>query len=379
MRILLVGEYSRLHNSLKEGLKALGHEVTLVGSGDAFKNYPVDIKLERGYEKGWSKKLKVGIYRLLGIDISAISLQRKFNALKPTLQGYDIVQLINESSFKTNPSLELKIVHFLKKHNKKLFLLSCGTDYRSVLYAQTGSLSYSILTPYNEGKGKKSNYDYALKYLTAPYKKLHEQLYKLVDGIITSDLDYHIPYKGDQKYLGLIPNPVNTDSIQREVLSFENETVIFQGINSRNYFPKGQDIFTEALQIVQERSPEKVKIISTSDLPYQKYMEAYKECHILLDQVYSLDQGYNALESMARGKIVFTGAGKEFKNEYNINKTVAIDATPDAQNIADSILELLENPAKLLEISKNAREFIEEHHNYKKSAQRYLDTWNQSL
>ena len=46
MKILLVGEFSRLHNSLKEGLLALGHDVTLVGTGDSFKNFPVDLSFE---------------------------------------------------------------------------------------------------------------------------------------------------------------------------------------------------------------------------------------------------------------------------------------------------------------------------------------------
>jgi DNA-binding response OmpR family regulator len=39
MKILLVGEYSRLHNSLKEGLNELGHQVTIIATGDHFKNY----------------------------------------------------------------------------------------------------------------------------------------------------------------------------------------------------------------------------------------------------------------------------------------------------------------------------------------------------
>ena len=119
MRILLIGEYSRLHNSLKEGLIALGHQVSLVGSGDAFKNYPVDILLERGFESGWRKKLKVGIHKLTGTDISAISLRRKFNKLKPTLKGYDVVQLINESSFKTTPALELEIATISRPEDAK--------------------------------------------------------------------------------------------------------------------------------------------------------------------------------------------------------------------------------------------------------------------
>jgi hypothetical protein len=44
MRILLVGEYSRFHNSLKEGLLALGHDVVIIGDND-FKNYPLDISV----------------------------------------------------------------------------------------------------------------------------------------------------------------------------------------------------------------------------------------------------------------------------------------------------------------------------------------------
>ena len=45
MKILLIGEYSRLHNSLKEGLEFLNHEVTIVGTGDKFKNFPVDVSI----------------------------------------------------------------------------------------------------------------------------------------------------------------------------------------------------------------------------------------------------------------------------------------------------------------------------------------------
>ncbi|HCY80686.1 MAG TPA: glycosyl transferase family 1, partial [Xanthomarina gelatinilytica] len=45
MQILLIGEFSRLHNSLKEGLQKLGHEVVLVGNGDLFKNFPTDVDL----------------------------------------------------------------------------------------------------------------------------------------------------------------------------------------------------------------------------------------------------------------------------------------------------------------------------------------------
>ena len=46
MRILLLGEYSNFHNTLKAGLEKNGHSVLLMGRKDGFKNYSLDIDLE---------------------------------------------------------------------------------------------------------------------------------------------------------------------------------------------------------------------------------------------------------------------------------------------------------------------------------------------
>ena len=58
MKILLIGEYSRLHNSLKEGLEKLGNEVTILGFKDGFKDYPVDFPLVKKWDTGFLKKNK---------------------------------------------------------------------------------------------------------------------------------------------------------------------------------------------------------------------------------------------------------------------------------------------------------------------------------
>ena len=58
-------------------------------------------------------------------------------------------------------------------------------------------------------------------------------------------------------------------------------------------------------------------------------MKAYNSAHILLDMVYAYDQGYNALEAMAKGKVVFTGAEREWLEYYNIEEDqVVINAFP---------------------------------------------------
>ena len=43
MKILLVGEFSRFHNNLKDGLLQLGHEVVLASTGDGWRKLPSDI------------------------------------------------------------------------------------------------------------------------------------------------------------------------------------------------------------------------------------------------------------------------------------------------------------------------------------------------
>ncbi len=376
MKILLVGEYSRLHNSLKEGLNELGHQVTIIATGDHFKNYPVDIKLYRKYNQGISKKIKVLLFKFLKIDITSIAIKKQFFSHQEALKGFDIVQLINESPIGVTPKHEKEFIEFLKEHNKKLFLLSCGTDYISVKYSHDKKPKYSILEAYFNGKASKKNFAPILKYLEPEYKSLHEFVFNSIEGVIASDLDYHIPLEGHLKYLGLIANPINSELLTFIPLNVVEKIIIFHGINRSNYYKKGSDYFEEALAIIQNKYPNKVEIKTVENLPYKEYIKTYNEAHIVLDQVLAYDQGYNALEAMAKGKVVFTGAEEEFLEYYKLKENeVCVNALPNSLDIANKLSWLIENPNKIIEIGKNARKFIEQYHDYKSIAEKYLDAY----
>ena len=45
MKILLIGEYSGVHNNLKTALIDLGHEVLLIGDSDGYKGFDFDIPI----------------------------------------------------------------------------------------------------------------------------------------------------------------------------------------------------------------------------------------------------------------------------------------------------------------------------------------------
>lgn len=377
MRILLVGEYSRLHNSLKEGLTALGHQVCLISTGDYFKKFPADILLKRKFDQGISKKAKVGFYKLFKKDLTSLNVLKQFLSYSEKLKNYDVVQFINESPLGIQPEEEKKAIDFLKKHNKKIFLLSCGTDFSSVSFAMQKKIRYSIFTPLLENQVGKKNYLPALKYLQENYKELHQYLFsEIIEGVISSDFDYHIPLKENPKYLGLIPNPINVK--KHKFLPFEThqKIIIFLGINSSNYTQKGIVFFEKALEKIQVKFPDKIEIIKAENLPYQEYIKSYEKAHVLLDQVFSFDQGYNALEAMAQGKVVFTGAEKEFLKHYNVKEDeVCINALPNENYLVEKLSFLIENPEKIKQISLNARRFVEENHDYIKVAKQYLKCW----
>lgn len=376
MNILLVGEYSRLHNSLKEGLEALGHRVTIVAAGDHFKNFPVDIKIDHSFHRPLFKKLKVGFYKLTSIDLGAFEIYLKVRWVSKKLRGFDVVQLINEFSLKSTPNLEIKLIKHLLKHNGKTYLLSCGIDYQCMSYMMDGKFSYSVMSPYLKDPSLKPLYKFQLQYLNNDFKALHDFIYKNAHGVIATDMDYHIPLLDHPSYLGLVPNPINTDVIDYIPMEISGKIKIFHGINTAASIKKGNDYFTEALEIIATKYGDKVEITTTHSLPYDQYIKIYNDCHILMDQVYSYDQGYNALEAMAKGKVVFSGAEQEWLDYYDVEKdTIVINALPDVDYLIMKLSWLIEHPEKILEISKNAREFVEREHYYKTIAKKYLDTW----
>jgi len=377
MKILLVGEYSGLHNSLKEGLISLGHEVLLIGNGDGFKNYPVDIVINHSFHHRILKKLKVAIYKLTSIDLGSIEVYLKAKSHLKTLKDFDVVQLINESPLMIQAKHEKKFIEHLIKANKKLVLLSCGIDHQCMLYMMEDKFRYSIMSPYLKDKSLYDTYKFQLQYLNKEYTELHDFIYEHCYGVIASDMDYHLPLLGHKKYLGLIPNPINTDKTHYILPKIDGKIKIFHGVNRTSIHRKGNDLFFKALKIIEDKYPNKIDIKTTYSIPYKEYIKRYEDCHILLDQVYAYDQGFNALEAMAKGKVVFTGAEQEWLDYYNLKAdTVAINAQPDANQIAEKLEWLILNPEKIIDISKNARAFVEREHHYLNTAKTYIKKWN---
>ena len=379
MKILLLGEYSRLHNSLKEGFVTLGHEVSIVGCGDKFKQFPVDYSIYARIcnDNKIANLLYRGIRKVIGLDFEKIEKAIRFYLLIPKLNGYHHVQLINSDALETYPILSRFLYKKLFKNIQSRSLLICGDETPIVDYLIKKEFKYSVLTPYFEDNSIEKEFQFPLKYRKNSYRKTFDWLKENCQNLITSDLDYEIPMRKMGFQTTFIPNPINTDTIAFQKTENTGEIVIFLGINRLSYTKKGIIYFEKALEIIQEKHADKIEIIVTENLPYKEYISKYNKAHILLDQVFAYDQGYNALEAMAKGKVVFTGAETEFLNQYQMQEDeVCINALPDENEIAAKLSYLIEHPEKMIKISKNARNFIEKDHNYIVIAKKYLACWS---
>ena len=378
MKILLLGEYSRLHNSLKEGLVSLGHEVTIVASGDDFKKYDTDYTIDsRFFSRFWFiRKAKNLVYKITSIDLEKIERAVRFYFLLSKLKGFHHVQLINSDAIETYPFLARFLYKKTFKNIESRSLLVCGDETPVIDYLLKKELKYSVLTPYFENATLRKQFEFPLKYRTKRYRKTFDWLHKNCNALIASDLDYKIPLEAMEYKTHFIPNPINTDTIEFKKLEINTKVILFLGINRGSSIKKGISFFEKALTLIKEKYNDKVEIIITEHVPYHQYISLYNKAHILLDQVYAYDQGYNALEAMAKGKVVFTGAENEFTKQYNLTERVAVNALPDVDSLVNELSFLIENPEEIIAIGKRARTFIEKEHHYIKIAEKYVEAWN---
>jgi len=377
LKILLFGEYNRFHTFLKQGLQHLEHNTIVVSREDAFKEIEVDLSLEaRHFQKPILRVIRKVLIKLIHFDLADLEIYYNFLKYKKQLKGYDIVQMVNEFPLKIHPFLEKKCLNYVFKNNKAVYLASCGTDSVYITYLLNNGPEYHLLSPYLNNSNLKKYYKFSFMYLKPSRQKLHAFAFKNIKKVIPADFDYVMAYRNHKKVIGLIPHAINLSKFEYKAPILKDKIVIFHGINRINYYRKGNFYFEDALAIIKEKHDEKIEIVTVENLPYKTYIAAVDQAHILLDQVHAYDQGYNALEAMAKGKVVFTGAEKEWESHYNIQEdTVAINALPDASKIAEKLEWLIRNPEKIAEIGKNARQFVEMHHDHVQVAKQYLQVW----
>ena len=371
MKILLIGEYSNVHATLAEGLRKLGHHVTVLSNGDFWKNYPRDIDLVR-------KPGKLG----------GIMYMIKLYTIVHKLRGYDIVQLINPMFLELKAERIFPIYQYLRKHNKKVILGGFGMDYYWVsVCCKDKPLRYS---DFNIGNKLRTNTD-ALKerkdWLGTEKGRLNQMIAEDCDGIITGLYEYWACYQPSfPQKTTFIPFPIKPQLItpgnsnshtyvenhQVIPLDIPKKVKLFIGINKSRSEYKGTDIMLKAAQDIAKKYPDKTELRIAENIPFAEYVKMMNGSDAILDQLYSYTPSMNPLEAMARGIICIGGGEPENYEIIHEDKLrPIINVLPNYESVYQKLEHLVLHPELVPLLKQQSIEYISKHHDYIKVAKRY--------
>lgn len=363
MRILLIGEYSNVHWTLAEGLRALGHEVCVVSNGDFWKNYRRNISLVRNETSRFA-----GVKYLL-----------QAYALLPRLRNYDVVQLINPMFLELKAERIAPFYNRLKKQNKKIFLCAYGIDAYWVDYCTRTPYPFRY-SDFNIGDRPIDN-DYVrsqrLDWQNTPKQRLNHIIANECNGIIAGMYEYHTAYSAaHSNKLCYIPFPITANETATPNYRQGEKVRFFIGIQKSRNIYKGTDIMLRALEQIAAAYPERCEVLKAENVPFDEYTKLIENCHVLLDQLYGYSPGMNALLALSKGKIVVGGAEEEcyrILGEESLRPMVNV--VPDEKDVYRKLEYLVLHSEDIARLQAESIEFVRRHHDAVKVAQQYLDFW----
>lgn len=365
MRILLFGEYSGLHTYLAQGLKELGHDVTTVGDGNMFHDFPRDINIRRGNSL-----------------LSGVSHLARMVYLLPKFSKYDIVQLINPDCFGLKAERERYFYQYLRKHNKKIVVGAFGCDW----YWVDDGLHHKTFRYGDFYIGEKMRHDEATRFFINEYANTPKGNYT---QYVMNDADF-IPtclYEYQASYSRYFPN--KTQFIPLPFIahddapchSFDGKAIhFFIGIDRKRSVYKGTDIMLKALEHTANKHPGCCHITKVESLPYKEYEKSMNNCDIMLDQLYSYTPSMNSLLAMSKG-IVVVGGGEpenyEIIHERQLRPIINVE--PTFESVCAQLEWLIQNKDQINRLKRESILYVKKHHDYQAVARQYETMYNKLL
>lgn len=388
MKVLLLGEYSNVHNTLAKGLRALGHEVCVASNGDFWKDYPRDIDLRR--EPGF---------------IGTVSFMWRLLKALPKMRGYDVVQIINPMFFELKAERLFPIYRYLRKNNRKMILAAFGMDYYWVHVNDTVKpLRYSDFNFGDTLRHDEAAEQERKDWIGTEKQRLNEFIARDCDKINAGLYEYWATYTAVEEIkdkVRFLPYPIEMDDAQDEMDdTTESESMetasenrqestsdvssegmedkqrklrIFVGISKARHKYKGTDVMLAAAEAIKARHPERVEIITACGVPFYEYQRLMEGSDCILDQLYAYTPAMNALLAMSKG-IIVVGGGEE--ENYDIlhedELRPIINVQPNFDSCYQELEQLILHPERIPVLKKQSREYIRRHHDYIKVAEKFL-------
>ena len=397
MKILLIGEASFLHNTLKKGLVERGHRVLTMSDGNGWHDAPRDIDLRRDGRWGKLGGLRV-VWQLL--------------RHLPQLCGNDVVQIHNYQFVPLMYRWNTLLLRFLKLTNRRVVKGCFGDDPQIFRRQAQGVPAYSdtswsgqlqnaelhrdriaeVIEHGAEASWCKTThmadalvaclYEYWLDYNEPPYAaKLHyiplpmecEEMVRWCDGEMVKCV-------GND---ALSPSHPNDSQLPTNLTtSPPHHLTILIGLQPKRDFMKGAMKIAAFVEEVARRHPGKVQIKYVEGVPYDEYMHLLAEADVLVDQLYSYTPSMNSLAAMARGTVVIGGGEEEyygFIGEKTLRPIINVRPdVPDEENIA-AIERALFTDGTLERMAQESIQFVHKYHDYRHVAEQYEQLYRSLL
>lgn len=371
MRILLMGDASNYHRSLSAGLREAGCEVVVASDGGGFMHTGRDIDLSRRLPG-----------RLGGMELWA----RLHLGLAPKLRGFDVVSIASQSFVSLKPSRQRAIFDRLRRTNRSVFLTALAADPHYVATC----LSPDCPLPYSEymiGREPapflRENPGGARAWTTPEMMQLSRHIYASVSGAVSALYEYHTILQTAispslTAYAGI---PIDMRSVTPvEMEERPRKVRLFLGRHRHRIVEKGTDIIEAAARSVVEAHPGKAELVIVENRPYDEYVALQRSSHIVLDQLYSLSPGTNALLAMAQGLCTLSGADESFYRfigETELRPVIHVE--PDYESVRAALTEAVSHPDRLKARGLAGRDFVSRHNDSRTVASRFIDFWSSRL
>ena len=385
MRILLLGEYSNVHRTLRDALRRQGHDVLLISDGDGWKDYPRDIDLSRHREGPLGS---VGyVYRLL--------------RLLPRMRGFDVVQLINPDLLHLKPRWNRWLFDYLRRHNHIVSVGCFGDDYYVIRRSQKDYveqrstacqyLEYSDFYAQGRVINHPLNEQRIAQWIHGPKAALTQYVMRQADCLVACLYEYYKVYDTPEfsSRLYYIPLPVEvsaSDVPSQEASAVNAPVKVLLAVQKRRASMKGTDQMEPLLQRLAAEYPDRIQLQRIESVPFAEYCRLLDEADVVVDQLYSYTPAMNALEAMSRGKVVVSG-GEE---AYYVFQEQADPAMPHLRPIVNlrpfeheqnyqRLCEALLAPDHVQVLQRQSRQFVRQWHDADRVAADYVRMWQEKL
>lgn len=371
MKILLAGEASYLHNTLKKGLTERGHRVTLMSDGNGWHDSPRDIDLRRDMSLGRRGGLRV---------LSA--LLRNL----PALTGNDVVQIHNYQYVPLGMRWNELMTSFLKRHNRCLVKGCYGDDPQVIEMQLRGTPAYSDCF----WQGRQQNLD-----STDNLARIAEQLLpecvscwrkasEAADALVPCLYEYYLcyadgPYRPKLRYIGL---PMELPSSGVRVKGTGGTLRVLVGVQPDRDYLKGAMRIARLLERLSAERPGRLKIVYARNVPYTEYCRMLAEADVLVDQLYSYTPSMNALAAMARGTVVIGGGEEDyysFIGERRLRPIINVSPDLSDDDNTAALRRALFTEGGVERLSRQSIDFVRKYHDYRKVAEQYERMYEEIL